>query len=51
MSTFPTDNIWFTKFITGVEKRIRIQESQDIGICIDVILKVQNYPRKIGKRL
>lgn len=40
-TTCPTEGEWFTRFISGMEARLGRQLVQDLGISIDVMLKIQ----------
>jgi hypothetical protein len=41
ITSCPTDDIWFGKFMLGMLKRLGRQIKQDCGLSIDVMLKLQ----------
>lgn len=40
-TTYPTEGEWFTRFISGIKACLGRQLDQDLGILIDVMLKIQ----------
>jgi hypothetical protein len=46
ITSCPTDNIWFGKFMLGMQKRLGRQIKQDCGLSIDVMLKLQELHQR-----